>query len=79
MTRTSSAAARGPSSLEFEGMVRVMFADQGSLADLRAVVSERHPAFMAPKERVVIDEVPRTALGKVVRSALASGHAPSSD
>lgn len=53
--------------------------DPPSLADLRAVVSERHPAFMAPKERVVIDEVPRTALGKVVRSALASGHAPSSD
>ena len=30
-------------------------------------------------ELVLVDEVPRTALGKVVRSALASGHAPSSD
>jgi acyl-coenzyme A synthetase/AMP-(fatty) acid ligase len=34
---------------------------------------------MAPKELVLIGEVPRTALGKVVRSALASDHAPSSD
>jgi O-succinylbenzoic acid--CoA ligase len=50
-----------------------------SLADLRAVMSEHHPTFMAPKELVLIDEVPRTALGKVVRSALAAGHAPSSD
>ena len=50
-----------------------------SLGDLRAAVSERHPAFMAPKELVLVDEVPRTALGKVVRSALAPGHAPSSD
>jgi O-succinylbenzoic acid--CoA ligase len=50
-----------------------------SLADVRAVVSEHHPTFMAPKELVLIDEVPRTALGKVVRSALASGHAPSSE
>ncbi len=54
-------------------------ADPPSLADLRAVVSERHPTFVAPKDLVLVDEVPRTALGKVVRSALASGHAPSSD
>ena len=50
-----------------------------SLADLRAVVSERHPTYVAPKELVLVDEIPRTALGKVVRSALASGHATSSD
>ncbi len=50
-----------------------------SLADLRDVVSERHPTFVAPKELVLVDAIPRTALGKVVRSALAPGHAPSSD
>jgi acyl-CoA synthetase (AMP-forming)/AMP-acid ligase II len=52
--------------------------DPPSLATLRAVVRERLPAFMAPKERVLVDVVPRTAIGKIVRSTLASGHAGSS-
>ncbi len=52
--------------------------DPPSVADLRAAVRERLPAFMAPKERLLVDAVPRTALGKIMRSALASGHAGSS-
>ena len=53
--------------------------DPPSLVDLRAGVGDRLPAFMAPKERVLVDVVPRTALGKVMRSELTSGHAASSD
>lgn len=48
-------------------------ADPPSLSRLRAAVAERLPTFMAPKEIVVIDVVPRTALGKVVRARLTSG------
>jgi len=49
-----------------------------SLTDLRNHVGEHHPAFMAPKELVLVASIPRTALGKVVRSALANDHEPSS-
>jgi O-succinylbenzoic acid--CoA ligase len=41
------------------------------LADLRALVAEELAAFMAPKELVLVDALPRTALGKVQRHALA--------
>ncbi len=48
-------------------------ADPPSLTRLRAAVAERLPTFMAPKELVLIDVVPRTALGKVARARLTSG------
>ena len=41
-----------------------------TLASLRALVAEELAAFMAPKELVVVDALPRTALGKVQRHAL---------
>jgi o-succinylbenzoate---CoA ligase len=41
------------------------------LADLRSWSNERLPPFMAPKEVVVVDAVPRTSLGKVSRHLLA--------
>lgn len=45
-----------------------------SLADLRSLVAATMPAFMAPKELIVVSSIPRTALGKVVRSALSRAH-----
>ncbi|HZQ26325.1 MAG TPA: AMP-binding protein [Acidimicrobiales bacterium] len=41
-----------------------------SLEQLRAHAKERLPAYAAPKELVLIDDLPRTALGKVRRTAL---------
>lgn len=41
-----------------------------SLEELREWVREELPAFAAPKELEVVDALPRTALGKVRRSAL---------
>ena len=37
---------------------------------LRAVAKERLPAFAAPRELVLVDALPRTALGKVQRGSL---------
>lgn len=51
----------------------VVAADPGrppSLDDLRAVVKERLPAYCAPRRLVLIDTLPRTALGKVRRNML---------
>ena len=45
-----------------------------ALADLRAFAAESLPAFMAPKELVVVPSIPRTALGKVARGALSRAH-----
>lgn len=42
-----------------------------TLAALRDHVSATLPAFMAPRELITVDHVPRTALGKVQRSMLA--------
>ncbi|MDO8389903.1 MAG: AMP-binding protein [Actinomycetota bacterium] len=42
-----------------------------SLTDLKSLVSERLPAFCAPKELRLVDSLPRTALGKVQRYRLA--------
>ncbi len=41
-----------------------------TLADLRLHVAESLPAFMAPKELRFVEEIPRTALGKVSRGRL---------
>ena len=41
-----------------------------SLEDLRAVVKESLPPWAAPKELVLVDALPRTALGKVRRREL---------
>jgi O-succinylbenzoic acid--CoA ligase len=41
-----------------------------SLDQLRAHVKERLPAYAAPKELVIVADLPRTALGKVRRAAL---------
>ncbi|HYE79312.1 MAG TPA: AMP-dependent synthetase, partial [bacterium] len=38
-----------------------------SLDDLRARVKQELPAFCAPKELVLLDEIPRTLLGKIRR------------
>ncbi len=45
-------------------------ADPPTLDSLRAVVREALPAFCAPKELVLVDSLPRTALGKVQRHLL---------
>jgi O-succinylbenzoic acid--CoA ligase len=42
-----------------------------SLDALRAAVKAEMPAYAAPKQLVLVDVIPRTALGKVQRSALA--------
>jgi O-succinylbenzoic acid--CoA ligase len=44
-----------------------------TLDGLRAVVKEALPAWCAPKELVLVDALPRTALGKVRRAELAAG------
>ncbi len=41
-----------------------------SLEDLRADVSERLPGYARPREMVLTDAIPRTALGKIRRSEL---------
>ncbi len=46
-----------------------------TLEELRGVVRDRLAAFAAPKELVVVDELPRTAIGKVRRDLL-SGDSP---
>ncbi|HQZ34511.1 MAG TPA: AMP-binding protein [Ilumatobacteraceae bacterium] len=43
-----------------------------SLAELRALVTEKMPAFCAPKALHIVDSLPRTALGKVQRHLLSS-------
>jgi acyl-coenzyme A synthetase/AMP-(fatty) acid ligase len=40
------------------------------LAELRELVSAELAAFAAPRELVVVDELPRTAIGKVSRAEL---------
>jgi O-succinylbenzoic acid--CoA ligase len=45
-----------------------------SLAELRTHVSEQHPTFAAPKEVVLVATLPRTALGKIERTALLRDH-----
>jgi o-succinylbenzoate---CoA ligase len=42
-----------------------------TLAELRGLVKEQLPAFCAPREVRIVDALPKTALGKVVRDALA--------
>ncbi|MEY4174893.1 MAG: 2-succinylbenzoate--CoA ligase [Actinomycetota bacterium] len=41
-----------------------------SLAQVRSTVAETLPAFCAPKELVIVESLPRTALGKVQRHLL---------
>jgi o-succinylbenzoate---CoA ligase len=45
-------------------------ADPPSLEALRAAVKEQLPAYMAPREVVAVDALPRTPLGKVRRNQL---------
>lgn len=45
-------------------------AEPPTLAALRSVVTETLPAFCAPKELVLVESLPRTALGKVQRHLL---------
>jgi O-succinylbenzoic acid--CoA ligase len=52
----------------------VVSADRGrppTLDELRAHVKERLPAYAAPRELVLVDDLPRTALGKIRRKLLA--------
>jgi acyl-coenzyme A synthetase/AMP-(fatty) acid ligase len=44
--------------------------DPPQLDDLRLTVAAQLPNFMAPREMRVVTELPRTPLGKVVRSVL---------
>lgn len=44
-----------------------------TLEDLRGHVKETLPAYAAPKELVLVDALPRTAIGKVQRRALLAG------
>jgi O-succinylbenzoic acid--CoA ligase len=48
-----------------------------TLAVLRTAVSQRLAAFMAPKELHLVEALPRTAIGKVSRTALIAHHATS--
>jgi malonyl-CoA/methylmalonyl-CoA synthetase len=41
-----------------------------ALADLRAVVAERVAPYAAPRQLVMIDQLPTTAIGKVQRDLL---------
>ena len=41
-----------------------------AVSDLRKALAEQLPNFMAPRELRVVDALPRTPLGKVVRNAL---------
>ncbi|MFN6120269.1 MAG: AMP-binding protein [Actinomycetes bacterium] len=50
-----------------------------TLDELRRLVTERHPPYVAPRALVRVAAIPRTALGKVVRAALAADHPPSTD
>ena len=43
-----------------------------TLDDLRVTAREQLPGFMAPRELVVVDALPRTPLGKVARQVLAA-------
>ena len=45
-------------------------ANPPTLADLRALVKESLPAFCAPKELILVEELPRTTIGKVRRQLL---------
>ena len=45
-------------------------ADPPSLDDLRALVKEHLPVAAAPKEVILMEALPRTALGKISRAAL---------
>jgi O-succinylbenzoic acid--CoA ligase len=45
-----------------------------SLADVRAWVSEQLPPYTAPRELLLVPELPRTALGKVPRASLIGGY-----
>ena len=47
-------------------------AEPPTLDDLRALVKERLPAWCAPRELVLADALPRTALGKLRRHSLPS-------
>jgi O-succinylbenzoic acid--CoA ligase len=47
-----------------------------SAAELRGVVTERLPAYCAPKEIRIVDHLPRTALGKVQRHRLQGSGTP---
>ncbi len=55
-------------------VVAVMVADDRhhppTLADVAAAVKERYPAWCAPKELMLVDALPRSALGKIQRSRL---------
>jgi O-succinylbenzoic acid--CoA ligase len=42
-----------------------------SLDDLRDLVKASLPAYNAPRALLLVDEVPRTALGKIVRATFA--------
>jgi len=44
--------------------------DPPTLLEVRALVKEHLPAFAAPRELVLVDVVPRTALGKIRRDLL---------
>ena len=45
--------------------------DPPDLEALRALVKESLPGFCAPRELVIVAELPRTAIGKVRRAMLA--------
>lgn len=69
--RTHSAVAdvmvRGVDDPEWGQRVEAMIVPTGqapTLDEVRGFVKEQHPAFMAPRSMVLVDAIPRTALGK---------------
>ena len=61
---------RGVDDPEWGQVVEAVIVPAGpppSLDALRGHVKERHPAYLAPKRLVVVDALPRTALGKLRR------------
>lgn len=61
-----------------EGVVAIVVSDPGSKIDLsamRATLAESLAAFKRPKGVVVIDELPRNAMGKVQKAALRERYA----
>jgi O-succinylbenzoic acid--CoA ligase len=74
-TGVGAVAVAGPVDAEWGQRVTayVVAADPArppTLADLRARVKEVLPAWCAPRQLVLVDELPRTALGKVRRDQL---------
>lgn len=73
--RVADVLVRGRPDPEWGEIVEALIVPTGtppSLDDLRGHVKDSAPAFMAPRGLTLVDEIPRTALGKPIRARPAS-------